>query len=302
MNTPGFHTLIRTGRAAGPLFFMLLIGFAGCAPAENGSTLEKIEREGVVRVGYANEAPYAYLDPQKNRLTGEAPEIARILLERMGISRVEGVLTEFGSLIPGLKAGRFDMIAAGMYITPERCREIAFSNPTYKMGEAFIVHAGNPKNLHSYEDVAANPQAKLGLVSGTMEGRYAQAVGIGNGQIAMFPDVPSALSGMRAGRVDAFAGTALTVQDMLTKAKDNGLERAEPFSGPVIDGQVAIGYGAFAFRKEDEALRQRINKELAVFVETPEHLDAVASFGFNRDQLPGPVKAEALCHHPDDSL
>ena len=35
----------------------------------------------------------------------------------MGINQVEGVLTEFGSLIPGLQARRFDIIAAGMYVT-----------------------------------------------------------------------------------------------------------------------------------------------------------------------------------------
>lgn len=271
---------------------------AGCGSADGRGTWDKIEARGVIRVGYANEAPYAYLDPQQNRLTGEAPEIARILLARLGVAEIEGVLTEFGSLIPGLKAGRFDMIAAGMYITPERCREIAFSNPTYQMREAFIVRAGNPKKLHSYEDVVANGEVRLGLVSGTMEGRYAEAVGIPARQISMFPDVPSALSGISASRVDAFAGTALTVQDMLTKANDSGLERADPFTGPVIQGKEAIGYGAFAFRKEDQTLRQRINGELASFIGSADHLQAVRPFGFGPDHLPGPARAKALCQAP----
>ena len=32
-----------------------------------------------------------------------------------------------GFVIPGLNAGRFDLIAAGLFITPERCEQVAFS-------------------------------------------------------------------------------------------------------------------------------------------------------------------------------
>jgi polar amino acid transport system substrate-binding protein len=131
---------------------MLLLG---CDPGAgvDEPTLERIRREGVVRVGFANEAPFAFIDTSSGRLTGEAPEIARVVFSRLGVGEIEGVLTEFASLIPGLKAGRFDVIAAGMYVTPERCREVAFSQPTYAVGEAFLVAAGNPLQLHGYEDV-----------------------------------------------------------------------------------------------------------------------------------------------------
>ena len=84
------------------------------------TTLEKARQQGYIRVGFANEAPFGYATPD-GKLTGEAPEVAKAVLTRMGIAEVDGVLTEFGSLIPGLKAGRFDIIAAGMFITPKRC-------------------------------------------------------------------------------------------------------------------------------------------------------------------------------------
>lgn len=79
---------------------------------------------GKVRVGYANEVPYAFLISSENRVTGEAVEIARVVLKRMGVNDVEGVLTGFGSLIPGLQASRFDIIAPGMYVIPERCKQV----------------------------------------------------------------------------------------------------------------------------------------------------------------------------------
>ena len=116
------------------------------APAAGG-TLEAAKAAGKIRIGYANEAPFAFMDSKEAKVTGESVEIARVVLKRMGINEVEGVLTEFGSLIPGLQAKRFDIIAAGMYVTPERCGQVAFSNPTYGVGQAFLVKQGNPKEL-----------------------------------------------------------------------------------------------------------------------------------------------------------
>ena len=258
------------------------------------STLERLKKQKSVKVGFANEAPYAYLDLESQRLTGEAPEIARVILKKMGVDRIEGVLTEFGSLIPGLKAKRFDIIAAGMYITPERAREIIFSNPSYGTGEAFIVKTGNPLSLHSYGDVAKNPKARMGVVTGTVEKGYAQKMGIPDNRVLTFPDPMSAVAGVKAGRVDVFAGTSLTIQDILTKANSNDLERALPFSDPIIDGKTIRGYGAFGFRKEDTELADYFNQHLAEFIGSPEHLELVRPFNFTENELPGEITAAEL--------
>ena len=258
------------------------------------STLDKIRDEGVARIGYANEAPFAYRETETGDLTGEAPEIAKVVLSRMGIEAIEGVLTEFGSLIPGLQAGRYDLIAAGMYIQPARCAQVAFSNPTYSIGEALVVEAGNPHQLHSYEDLRARPAARVGVVSGAIERAYARDVGIPDDRIVTFPDAPSALASVRTGRISAYAGTELTVQDLLTK-DSTGLEQALPFRDPVIDGTTVRGYGAFAFRKDDRALVATFNDELGAFIGTDEHLSLVAPFGFTSAQRPGNVTAGELC-------
>jgi polar amino acid transport system substrate-binding protein len=262
---------------------------------EDLPTLDRMRARGTARIGFANEAPYAYLDPESGRLTGEAPEVARVILGGLGIDRVEGVLTEFGALIPGLRAGRFDLVAAGMYVTPERCREAAFSNPTYGIGEALVVRAGNPLGLHAYADIAAHESATLGVVTGAIERRYALASDIPEARIAVFPDAPSALEAVSAGRVDAYGGTSLTVRDLLAKADDPRLERAQPFTDPIVDGRTVRGYGAFVFRRADEALRVAFDRALADFVGTEAHLALVAPFGFARENLPGDVTADALC-------
>ncbi|WMD21334.1 ectoine/hydroxyectoine ABC transporter substrate-binding protein EhuB [Achromobacter seleniivolatilans] len=269
---------------------------AGNTPSAAASTLEAAKSAGKIRIGYANEAPFAYMDSKEAKVTGESVEIARVVLKRMGINEVDGVLTEFGSLIPGLAAKRFDIIAAGMYVTPERCQQVAFSDPTYGVGEAFLVKEGNPKNLHSYEDVVKNSDAKLGVVVGAIEGDYAQKVNVPSGQMVVFPDAVSALSGVQAGRADAYAATALTINDLMGKTQDgSGLEKAVPFTDPVIDGKGVRGYGAFAFRTDDKAFADAFNAELAKFIGTDEHKKLVAPFGFTDQELPQGVTAAKLC-------
>lgn len=282
--------------AAVPAALLAVLALGACARGGTGEpTLERVREEGVVRVGFANEAPYAYLDSRADRLTGEAPEIARAVLERMGIEEIEGVLTEFGALIPGLKAGRFDVIAAGMYVKPARCREIDFSNPTYCIGEGLLVRAGNPLGLHSYDDVRENGEARIGVVAGAVELGYAREVGVPEERIVIFPDAPSAVAGVQSGRIDGYAGTSLTVADMLAKADDPRLALAEPFRNPVIDGEEARGCGAFGFRPGDDAFREAFDRHLEELLGTPEHLELVRPFGFTRDQLPGGTTAEELC-------
>src|SRR3546814_2341235 len=117
------------------------------------STLEKAREAGFIRIGFANEAPYGFATPD-GKLTGEAPEVAKAVLKKMGINEVDGVLTEFGSLIPRLTAGRFDIIAAGMFLTPAHYNEVAFSAPSYGIDQAFLLEEGNPAGIADSPSIA----------------------------------------------------------------------------------------------------------------------------------------------------
>ncbi len=267
---------------------------AGAETAEE-STLERAQREGVIRVGFANENPYAFAQPD-GTLSGEAVEVARAVFTELGIPEMEGVLTEFGSLIPGLEAGRFDAITAGMYINPGRCEQVLFANPEYKIGEALIVEAGNPLGLNSYEDIAANPDVRVGTGAGYLENDMMLAVGVAEDQIVNFPDDPSGLAGLQAGQIDAWTGTRPTLLKVLQVADDPNFELADPFEQPVIDGEPAINYGAAAFRYEDSDLRNAFNEELQNLKESGELLDLIGQFeGFDEGALPGDTRAVDLC-------
>ena len=146
----------------------VLAGCGGSTSTSGESLLDQARKAGYIRVGFANEAPYGYAD-SSGKLTGEAPTVAGAIMKKLGVPSLQGVLTEFGALIPGLTANRFDIIAAGMFITPQRCNAILFSNPDYLATEALAVKAGNPHNLNDYQSLA-NSQAVVGAESGAVEG------------------------------------------------------------------------------------------------------------------------------------
>ncbi|MDX6749089.1 ectoine/hydroxyectoine ABC transporter substrate-binding protein EhuB [Geminicoccaceae bacterium 1502E] len=270
----------------------LVAAAAGIRPAHAQSTLERVREQGFIRIGFANEAPYGYATPS-GELTGEAPEVAKAVLERMGIAEVDGVLTEFASLIPGLKAGRFDIIAAGMFVSPKRCEQIAFSEPTYGMGQAFLVAEGNPKGVKTYDDFANDSDLRLGVMAGAIEKQFAEDSGVDMSKVQTYPDGPSALAAVRAGRIDGFPLTSLSINNLVkTAGEGSGVEATPSFSE--IAGSYVRGHGAFGFRKEDQALLDAFNAQLKEFIGSEDHLALVEPFGFDKNTLPEKT-TEELC-------
>ncbi|WP_250453276.1 ectoine/hydroxyectoine ABC transporter substrate-binding protein EhuB [Caballeronia sp. ATUFL_M2_KS44] len=262
--------------------------FVVTTSASAETTLQRIQRTGEVRIGYANETPFAYTTPD-GTVTGESPEIAKKVFAKLGVKKVDAVLTEWGALIPGLKAGRFDVIAAGMYITPERCKQVAFADPQYQIPDTLLTMKGNPKNLHSYADVAKQTDTKLAIMAGTAELGYARAAGIKDDQILQVPDTTAQLQAVRARRADAAVGTALTMKGLASKGGPQ-VEAVSQFN----DDPKHIGYGALAFRPEDTDLRDAVNKELHAWLGTEDHLKTVGPFGFDKTNLTD-KKAPELC-------
>ena len=62
---------------------------------------------------------------------------------------------------------------------PARCDEIAFSEPSYGIGQAILVPAGNPKGIVDYASFADNADLKLAVMAGAVEGGYAKDAGVG---------------------------------------------------------------------------------------------------------------------------
>ena len=108
-----------------------------------GDLLSQLQDAGTITVGFAGEAPYSFEDG--GELMGATVALHREIFGELGIDNVEGKLTDWGSLIPGLNAGQFDAVSAGMSILPDRCAQAAFSEPEFQYTTALMVPEGNPE-------------------------------------------------------------------------------------------------------------------------------------------------------------
>ncbi|MED1437399.1 ectoine/hydroxyectoine ABC transporter substrate-binding protein EhuB [Aeribacillus composti] len=283
----------------GLLIGLLLLSVSACSSTSSGSeekmsTLERAQKEGKIVVGFSGEVPYAYEDENGN-LTGQSVEVARAVFNELGIEEMEGKLTKFSSLIPGLKSGNFDVITAGMYITPERCEQVDFGEPEYSIGEALAVQKGNPLNLQSYEDIAKKPDVKVAIMNGAIEIDYLKAAGVKESQMEFVQDIPSNIAALESGRVDAITMTGPTLEAALSTANAKNIERVTDFIQPTVNGESIRGYGAAAFKPEDDDLRIAYNEVLQKLKDSGQLLEIISEFGFTEADLPGDMTTEQLC-------
>ncbi len=252
------------------------------APAFSDSITDRIENGEPIRLGFANEVPWAY-PGDNNEPLGFVNAFVLGVLNEMGYDRddIEPVVTEWGGLIPGLQANRFDIVTGGMYILSSRCENIAFSDPMAEVADAFIVAPGNPKNIHNYEDIK---EAGAILVTGagynTVED--AKSAGVPESNIMTVPGPTEILAAVRAGRADAGGGTYFTVQNL---AKESGgeVEVSDPAKMPKdLKNWVGIG-----FRKSDTEFLEKFNAAMADYLGSDAMLEAVAEYGYTASNVPG---------------
>jgi polar amino acid transport system substrate-binding protein len=261
--------------------FLQLTGGAAVGASLLPSITPAFASDGIpktLRVGMSNQLPYAFLDEAGN-LTGQSPDVLRAALRDAGIEKIEATLTEFGALIPGLVAGRFDVICTGLFVRPQRCEAIAFANPDSLSREGFVVAAGNPHKLKSLDDVAKSDTLKVGFVRGSVDEAYVKAAGIPEARWVALPDVPTLFAAIKGGRVDAVISSLVIIAATLDTMKDPALELVTDFVDPVVDGKAAIDYAAMGFRKEDTALLAAYNAGLAKLVASGEIIEINQKWG-----------------------
>lgn len=151
------------------------------------ASLTRHRKEGVIRIGYALEAPYAFLTSE-GEVTGESPEVARQIAASLGIRNVAWRQSEFATLIPKLEAGLIDVIAAGMFITPERAKRVNFSVPTFQVRQGLLVPKGNPRQLHSYRQAAEIVDIYISVLAGSVEEDMLRRHGLPDRRLIIVPD------------------------------------------------------------------------------------------------------------------
>jgi len=272
------------------VMFLAAVFCLGANIADAGPLMDRIESGETIRLGFANEIPWAY-PGEGNKPLGFANAITIGILKEMGYTNLEPVVTDWGGLIPGLKANRFDIITGGMYILKSRCENVSFSEPIGIFGDAFIVARGNPKGLQNYQDIKAKDAVFVtGAGFNTVEA--AKDEGVPESKIMQVPGMSEILAAVRSGRADAGGVTYFSALELAKEAGD-AIDVTNPSALP----EKYLNWVGIGFRKDDGDFLAKFNAALTSYIGSEKMLKDVEEYGYSKDQLPGDMKTQWVCEN-----
>src|SRR5690554_5181366 len=178
------------------------------------NTLDRGMADGYLRVGIANEPPYTEVNADGS-VHGAEPDVLRAVLKTMGIEEIQGVITPYDAMIPGLNADRWDVVAAGLFMKQSRCAAVAYSEPVIVSTESYGVPIGNPKDITTIQDVLDNPDLKIAVLSGGFEEGILKTAEVPAGQQVLVKDARSGMEAVTANRADAFLLPTLSLKSLI---------------------------------------------------------------------------------------
>lgn len=198
--------------------------------------------------------PFNFVESNGN-IGGFDVEIGKALCARMKVE-CDVVAQDWDGIIPGLLAKKYDMIIASMFITAERKKQVAFTNPYYL---AAMTHAAaKGANITEFTNEALKGKV-IGAQSGTTQADYVAAV-YPDAEIKLYPTQDEVNLDMTNGRLDLQVGDMLPLLDWTTKG--SGKDCCELIGPPITDPKfVGDGVG-IAVRQEDNDLREKLNKAI----------------------------------------
>lgn len=211
--------------------------------------------------------PFNSISPD-GKLVGFDVDIANALCAQMKAS-CEIVAQDWDGMIPALQAGKFDAIVASMTITEERKQKVSFTNKYYTTPLALI--ASKDSDLASTEPAALAGKT-VGAQSSTTQSIYADEVYAKAGaEVKQYPTQEEAVADLTNGRLDAVVADKFVLVDWMKTAGNNCCKMVGDITG--TDSQTGI-----AVRKEDNALREKINAAIDAIVADGTYAKIVAQY------------------------
>lgn len=206
-----------------------------------------------LRIGVeGNYPPFSMIAPD-GKLGGFDIDIANALCAEMKAECVF-VQQEFDGMIPALNAKKFDMIVASMTITEARKKSVDFSDPYYDVPSRFVAKAGafadhSPASLKGKKIVVLRNSPRAAYLAENYK----------DSEVVLAGKETEVYMELAVGRADvAFGSSVVSAEAFLKKPEGKGFAQL----GPAIRIGAGSGVG-IAVRKDDEALRTRINAALA---------------------------------------
>ncbi|HEH2286604.1 TPA: ABC transporter permease subunit [Staphylococcus aureus] len=192
--------LIRFILVLGLLISSAMVYINPTAHAEQDQTWEKIKERGELRVGLS--ADYAPMEFEhtvngKTEYVGVDIDLAKKIAKDNNL-KLKIVNMSFDSLLGALKTGKIDIIISGMTSTPERKKQVDFSD-SYMMTKNIMLVKKDKVN--EYKDIKDFNNKKVGAQKGTEQEKIAQTE-IENASITSLSRLPDVILALKSGKVE----------------------------------------------------------------------------------------------------
>jgi len=190
-------------------------------------------------------APYQMPDPRNpSKIIGFEVDIAEAMAKRMGRT-ANFIQNQWDGLVPGLERGEYDMVIAGLEITPERLAKINFSTPYYYSTLSLTIR-NDETRIRKAEDLTGH---RVGTLKATLAERYLREMA--NVDVPTYDNQLHPYLDLMLGRLDA---VVLDTPIALYYAYSPQMRNVELTS---VKFPIAIG-----IRKADTALLAEVNTAL----------------------------------------
>ena len=263
----GIHWFVtRRSRCAPPVRLWLVVaavssvqfGLAACGSPKTDEVWQRIQTQGVWRVGMEPTwVPFEYVDGT-GLLTGFDVELARELSRRLGLEAQFVANLGFDGLYDALTAGQADAVISAVVVDDSRRADFAFSRPYFEAGQVLVV-GPHSAGIETPEDLRGRVLAvELGSDGDALARRWRSRWS--DLDLLHTDSTDAALAAVADGQADAAITDRATALLALKTAHGVGVGMGElRISGkPVTAEQVVI-----VVRRESRDLLRALNAALA---------------------------------------
>lgn len=263
------------------LFLSITLG-----SAQASECLAQVRAAGVLRAGNGlmGTKPFVWQLPDGS-FQGLEADLLEEIGKRLGVPKAEFIVSEWSTLIPGLKSKRWDIILSAMSATQERITyaRIRFSDPYLLLYNLVIVTEESP--IRTLADLRGRKVASVLGTNDSLNAHRLAAEGV-FGQVLDFNGFGEPFQALKNGQVDAVLldqGTLISQREVMRNLRTVGEPiRYQPKpEWAEAESRAPYHYGtaAIALRQECDDLRLAINAALAAMQADGTHEALLGKYG-----------------------
>jgi polar amino acid transport system substrate-binding protein len=258
----------KLGSVAASLAFAGALALTGCgnsdAPADaagsadaSGSDTMQLVTDGTLTIGTSAEyEPFEYMEDGEYK--GFDLELAQAIADDLGLElKIENV--DFDTIVPGVASGtKYDMGIAAITATPEREKEVGFTDSYYMDDQAIVTMADNTEITgDNYADVLNAEGMKIAVQSGSTAEAFAKE-NFPNAELVPFKNATDCFAAVQSSQANALVTNRSVAAQLV----------ATSFSNEQVIKQISTGEEyAIAVNKDNTALLDALNDSIAKLTE-----------------------------------